>query len=281
MKTFIGLYRLIRFELSFTAGMCVVLGEILALSEFPSFTQAGLGFLSVFCIAATALILNDYFDVETDRINAPTRPLPSGLVTAREALVFSVVIALAGFIAGWLISADAFFTVCLVWLIGFLYNWKFKKTGLLGNLFVGFSVGMTFIFGGIVVGRPFNEAVWYFAVTTMLVDLAEEIAADSLDVEGDRMTGSRSLAVLFGPVVSMRISAGIFWIVIAGSAVPFSFGWFEWFYAPLIILWDSVIIYSVWNLLDPAKPKRINDIRRIYLSGSVMIIGFILISILT
>jgi len=36
---------------------------------------------------SAALILNDYFDLEIDRVNAPLRPLPAGLVTQRDVLV--------------------------------------------------------------------------------------------------------------------------------------------------------------------------------------------------
>lgn len=279
-KKIIGLFRLFRFELSFTAGVCVLLGEILALDGTPTSTQVVYGFFSVFFIASTALILNDYFDIETDRINSPYRPLPSGLVTKIEALILSIIVALLGFFFALLISLEVFVVVFFVWLIGFLYNWQFKKTGLWGNLFVGFSVGMTFIVGGIVVGNPFEAAVWYFALTIFFIDLGEEIAADSLDVEGDRKTGSRSLAVLLGPIQSMRISAAIFMIVIVGSIVPFIFGWFEWFYLPPILLWDVIIIYSTMNLLNINKLNRINDIRRIYLSGLMMLILFISIKIL-
>ena len=51
---------------------------------------------------------------------------------------------------------------------------------------VNFSVGMTFVFGGIAVDKPFEIIVWFFATITMLIDLGEEIAADAMDIEGDR-----------------------------------------------------------------------------------------------
>jgi geranylgeranylglycerol-phosphate geranylgeranyltransferase len=275
------MYRLFRLELSFTAGTCVILGELLALGGLPSLGQAVFGFLSFFFISATALILNDCFDIETDRINAPTRPLPSGLVTKAEAVALAVIVAVLGFLSSLMIGLEAFIVVAVVWVIGFLYNWRFKKSGLLGNLFVGFSVGMTFVFGGIVVGNPFEEVVWFLAVTTLLVDLGEEIAADSLDVEGDRKTGSRSLAVLFGPLQAMRIAAGVFGIVVAGSAVPFIFGWLGWLYLPPVVIFDAIVIYSSRNLMNPRLPNRINDIRRIYLGGLGMILAFIVLRLAT
>ncbi|EAT60096.1 UbiA family prenyltransferase [Chlorobium ferrooxidans] len=273
----IGLFRLFRFELSCSAGACALLAELLALGSLPSFRQAAYGFLTIFFISATALILNDCFDIETDRINAPSRPLPSGVVTKTEAILLATVVALLGFLSGLMIGVEAFFVVCIVWVAGFLYNWRLKKSGLIGNLIVGFSVGMSFVFGGITVGQPYEKIVWFLALTTMIVDLGEEIAADALDVEGDRKTGSRSLAVRFGPERTMKIAAAIFGIVIAGSALPFIFGWLEWFYLPPIVIFDAVIIYSARRLLNPRIPDRINDIRRIYLSGSVMIVAFIII----
>src|SRR5690606_9500434 len=130
--------------------------ELLAFGDIPSAKEMILGFLSVFLISATSLILNDYFDLESDQINAPARPLPSGMVTKRDVILLSCVVTILGFIAGSLLSLEALLVVILVWGVGFLYNWRFKKMGLLGNLMVSFSVGMTFIFGGVAVDRPFE-----------------------------------------------------------------------------------------------------------------------------
>jgi geranylgeranylglycerol-phosphate geranylgeranyltransferase len=270
-----GLFRLFRLELSFTAGVCVLLGELLALAGLPSVTDATYGFLSIFCISATALILNDYFDLETDRINAPNRPLPSGLVTEAETILLSVVVALLGFMFSYFISYKALVVALAVWAIGFLYNWRLKRSGLLGNLFVAFSVGMTFIFGGIVVDHPFEVLVWYLALITFCVDLGEEIAADALDVEGDRRSGSRSLAVVIGAQKAMQVAAGVFGFVVVASFVPFILGWLTWLYLPVMVVWDAIVVYSVCRLLDFQRANRITDIRRIYLSGLGMFLIFI------
>ena len=85
MNKIIGLLKLLRFELPFSAGVCVVMGQLLALREFASILITIFGFASVFLISASILVLNDYFDVETDKVNAPHRPIPSGLVSTNEA----------------------------------------------------------------------------------------------------------------------------------------------------------------------------------------------------
>lgn len=273
----LGLFRLFRFELPFTAGVCVILGELLALGTLPSTTEIILGFLSIFFISATSLILNDYFDLEIDKINAPERPLPAGLVTEREVVLLSIVVAMLGFLTGYLISLEALLVVILVWAVGFLYNWRFKKAGLIGNLMVSFSVGMTFIFGGIAVNKPFETIVWFFAIIVMLIDLGEEIAADAMDIEGDRQAGSRSLALILGRENALKISGAAFLLVVVASSLPFLLGWLEWIYLFPILLIDLVILYSTSKLLDSKIVNRRIYIRWIYLTGLVAFLIFIII----
>jgi geranylgeranylglycerol-phosphate geranylgeranyltransferase len=273
----LALFRLFRFELPFTAGVCVILGELLALGKLPTLTEIALGFLSVFFISATSLILNDYFDIESDKINTPERPLPAGLVNERDVVLLSIVVTILGFITGYLISLEALLVVILVWAVGFLYNWRFKKAGFIGNLMVSFSVGMTFIFGGIAVGKPFEEIVWFFATIVMLIDLGEEIAADAMDIEGDRQIGSRSLALILGRENALKISGATFLLVIVASSLPFLLGWLEWIYLFPILLMDAVILYSMSKLLDSRIVNRRIYIRWIYLSGLVALLIFIII----
>jgi geranylgeranylglycerol-phosphate geranylgeranyltransferase len=271
-----GLLRLFRFELPFTAGVCVLLGELLALGRLPTISQMVLGFLSVFFISASSLILNDYFDLETDRINAPGRPLPSGLVTGREGIALFCVVTLLGFCASFLLGLEALLVGILVWMVGFLYNWRFKKTGLPGNLMVSFSVGMTFIFGGIAVGQPLEKVVWLFGVMAMLINLGEEIAADAMDIEGDKEAGSRSLPVLLGGENALKISASIFTLACIVSCLPLLFGWMEWVYVFPILLMDGIIIFATIQLLNASLVNRRMFIRWIYL-GALLAIGIIII----
>ncbi len=276
-----GLFSLFRFELPFTAGVCVIFGELLALGRLPSTREMVLGFLSVFCISAAALILNDYFDVESDKINSPQRPLPSGLVTGRDVIVLFVVVTIIGFVTACMISMEAFIVVFLVWIAGSLYNWRLKKSGFIGNLIVCVSVGMTFILGGITVNKPFEIIVWFFFLWVMLIDLGEEIAADAMDIEGDRKAGSRSLALVLGPQTALKISGAIFLLVVAASFIPFLLGWLELLYLFPILLSDGFILYATMRLLDSRTANRRDYIRWIYLSGMVSLLLLIIIRIST
>ena len=273
----VGLLRLFRLELPFAAGVCVILGILLATGRQAPPKETVLGFLSVFFLSAAALILNDYFDIESDRINAPDRPLPAGLVSAQDVVVLSIVVTLFGLVTAGLISPAALLAAILVWAAGFLYNWRLKKTGFLGNLLVCFSVGMTFIYGGIAAGKPFEATVWLFGAMAMLVDLGEEIAADAMDVAGDREAGSRSLALRLGSENALRISGLIFLLVIIASSLPFLLGWLNWIYLLPLAFMDLAILYCTARLLDPRTANRRTVIRWIYVSATAALLIFIII----
>ncbi len=275
-----GLLKLIRFELPFSAGVCVVMGQMLALGEFTSVVVTILGFVSVFLISASILVMNDYFDVETDKINSPLRPIPSKLVTANEALNFSLLLLFTGTLLAYLINITVLFISIVLAAIGFLYNRYFKKSGLPGNLMVSFSVGMTFIYGGASVGLPFHKIVLFFGLIAALIDLGEEIAADAMDIKGDKLINSNSLAIKFGKSTAIKTSVIIFFFVILLSFIPFIINWFAIIYLAPIGIMDIAIAFPALMLLKSKNEEGRKYIRRIYLGSITGIIIFLIMRLL-
>jgi len=222
-----GIIQLMRFDLSFAAGISVVVGEFVAISSIPSLNDLILGFMVGFFISTSALILNDYFDIEADKINRPTRPLPSGIIKPPAVIVLWIITSIIGFFVAFQISYIALLVVMLFWIIGFLYNWKFKKRGLFGNLMVSSSVAITFIFGGIIVGNPWNVIVWSFAFIAFFINLGEEIASDALDMKGDEKINSKSIAINMGMANALKISSVLFCIVPFISFIPIFPGFYN------------------------------------------------------
>jgi geranylgeranylglycerol-phosphate geranylgeranyltransferase len=273
----IGIIQLFRPELPFAAGVCVVLGEIIALGKFPAIQPLLLGFACGFLLSGSALILNDYFDLEVDRINTPQRPLPSGKVSPREAVILSMATGLLGLVAAALINWLALALSVPFWVIGILYNWKFKQAGLPGNLMVSSSVAITFILGGIAVGEPWNEIVWTFSLIAFLIDLAEEIAGDAMDIEGDQKRGSKSIAITMGRNFALRISSILLVIITLISIVPFLLGWFGTGYLIMISVMDIAVLYFTTRLLRSQTPEEGRFfMRRIYLLALFGMLAFIL-----
>lgn len=280
MKKFKGFLQLIRFELPFAAGICVILGQLFALGEFPSVLIIVSGYLSVFLISASILVFNDYLDVETDKVNAPYRPIPSNLVSPSEALYFSIFLLSAGLIISYIISVTVLLISIGLAIIGFLYNSYFKKSGLAGNLMVSFSVGMTFIFGGATVGLSFNKTVLFFAVIAALVDLGEEIAADAMDIKGDELINSNSLAIKFGKTAALKISGYIFTAVVVLTSIPFILNWFSIIYLIPIGIMDVSIAYSATRLINSKNEEGRKYIRWIYLGATFGLIIFLIMRLI-
>lgn len=275
MRKITGFLKLVRFELPLAAGLCVIMGQVLSLGYFAPFALSLIAFLSVFSISASILVLNDYFDIETDKVNAPHRPIPSGLVTEKEALFFSLFLLFLGLSFSLYISLLAFAFSILLSFTGFLYNRHFKKSGLPGNLMVSFSVGMTFVFGGLSLGDPFNKLVLLFAFIAALIDLGEEIAADAMDAEGDKLINSKSVAIMYGKKRAIHLSSVIFSIVVLLTFIPLMFEWFPLIYfIPLLLIDISIIVPVVYLIKNQGENGR-NLIRYIYLGSTLGIIIFL------
>ena len=273
--------QIFRPELPFAAGVCVLLGELIALGKFPSVQQGVLGFVSVFFISGSALVLNDYFDLEVDKVNMPQRPLPSGILSPSDAIFLTVAAILIGLVSAWLISGTAFVFCALACVVGILYNWKYKEAGLSGNLMVSFSVAFTFLFGGIAVGEPWNKIVWTFGLIAFFIDLGEELAGDAMDIEGDKKRGSKSIAIRYGRKTALLISAASFSLVVLISMVPAALQWLGISYMVMMFIMDAIIILftvRLWRSKTPQEGRQ--SMRNIYLGALVGMLAFIIGSLL-
>ncbi len=271
-----GTIQLFRPELPFAAGVCVVLGEIIALEGFPPVRELLLGFICGFFLSGAALTLNDYFDIEVDRINTPQRPIPAGLLTLSDALWLTGIATLIGLAGTLLIGPLAFLLGIVFWAIGALYNWRYKAYGLWGNLMVAASVGSTFLLGGITAGQPWNKVVWFFALVAFLIDLAEEIAGDAMDMAGDRKRRSKSIALTMGRDLALRVTALLFVLVALLSYIPFLLGWMDAGYLLLVCVINIAVIFFTNRLLkSQTSEEGRSAMRGIYLSILFGILVFI------
>jgi geranylgeranylglycerol-phosphate geranylgeranyltransferase len=277
MRKIKGLISLLRPELALSAGLCVLTGQILAYGGFPSLSTALLGFFGGFALSASALVFNDVFDLEVDRVNTPQRALPSGAVSPAEAVALGVGITLAGLAASYALGTVPFILAIPFWFIGFLYNWRFKKTGLPGNLMVSASVAITFIFGAASIEDPWNGVVWVFSLMAFFIDFGEEIAGDAMDMAGDSLLGSRSIALRKGRAYALRISAGLWVIAILLSYLPLIFGWLGWLYGIPMTLANLLIVFFTRRLLRaPDAKSGVQAMRGVYLSAILGIAAFLL-----
>lgn len=267
---------LIRTELPVAAGICVVLGQLLALGKLPGAAEALLGFLTGFFISGSLNISNDYFDLDVDRVNHPDRPLPSGRVSIPGLVILTALFTVAGLVAAMLLNPLALAVAAGIWLIGILYNWRLKEAGLPGNMIVALSVAMTFIAGGVSVGAATSPIVWLFGALAFIFDLSEEISSGAMDMEGDRLRSAKSLALMKGKQFAVHVSCLLYGLFILLSFLPYVLGWLGLTYLALVTATDLVVVYLVYRLVkSTTREEGRARLRQLYLTLILFVIGII------
>lgn len=275
-----ALTELARADLVFGAGLFVVAGEVLALGRLPSPKMALLGFLAGLFVSGSANIANDYFDREVDRVNRPGRPLPSGRVTVAELRALFLAFSAAGLVVATLLGPAVLMLAALAWGIALLYNVRAKEYGSFGNLAVAFCVSLTVVLGGLAAGAV-NGLVLLFAALAFLFDLGEEIASDAMDLEGDRVRSSRSIAARAGRAFALRLSGVSFSCFIALTFLPFITGWLGPVYLALTVGAAPIMAYLTARLVrSPTIAEGRVFVRRLYLAWGLFVVVFVGASLL-
>src|SRR5690606_10511704 len=86
--------------------------------------------------AAAGNIINDYFDIEIDKINKPGRPLAAGYISKKSALIFYGLLNAAALFAAIQLNFDVFLITVYTQVLLFFYSYKLINIHLAGTLFV-------------------------------------------------------------------------------------------------------------------------------------------------
>ena len=212
-------------------------------------TGAAVG-ATVFAVGAGNTI-NDYFDREIDRINAPERPIPRGAVSPRGALVFSVLLFAAAVGLSLLLPVGAIGLALLNLLALVAYTELFKGLPGVGNLVVAYLGGSTFLFGGLAVGGDLATAGVLFGLAA-LSTFAREVIKDVEDVAGDREEGLNTLPIAVGERRALVVAAVALGVAVLASPLPYITEAFGAAYLALVIPADVVMCYAAYEAFGDA-----------------------------
>jgi geranylgeranylglycerol-phosphate geranylgeranyltransferase len=251
--SFAGLFRITRPMNSVTAGLAAIVAYLIATSTV--IPAALLLFVVVTLVTAAGNVINDYFDVEIDRVNRPDRPIPSGQVSLPAARAFSVTLFLAAILVclftNELCMVIAVFNSLL--LIG--YAARLKRTPLLGNLTVSYLAASMFLFGGALGGLPGLFHVMPFAIMTFFAMLARELVKDAEDVGGDKASGAVTIPIRYGIPVTMYLALFCAILGVMASLAPFL--WWGLWYISGILLVDGIILFACIKTVRCTTPEEV------------------------
>ncbi len=198
-------------------------------------------------ITAGANTVNDYYDMEIDRINKPTRPLPNGDLQANAALLISTLEFTAGILLSLFINFTAFAIAFTISLLLFFYSFKLKRLPLWGNLAVSLSTAMAFVYGGVAVNRV--RLTLIPAAFAFFYHLGREIIKDVQDMEGDSAYNARTFPLVFGKKEALRLINIVFLLLIVLTAIPYFARWYGGYYFLVVLIGIyPVLIFSMISI---------------------------------
>jgi len=233
----------------------------------PLFEQSQTGkmvllILASVLIAAAGYIINDYFDLNIDQVNKPTKNMVDRVIHRRWAIVWHFILSFVGVVLTalavrleyWYLILANVSCVMLLW----FYSTSFKRQLLIGNIVISLLTAWTILIFFFAFSHPSNafntndelsvkffRLAFLYAGFAFIISLVREAVKDMEDMEGDARYGCRTLPIVTG-VRTTKIYAGI-WIVVLIAALAIlqvyvlQFGW-----------WPSVIYATILVILPLA-----------------------------
>lgn len=112
------------------------------------------------CIYAGGLIDNDLADLEEDRRERPTRPLPSGALPVRQASTVRLVLLAAGLALATACGVQTLRVALGICATVLAYNHGLKRVALLGPLAMGACRGLSVLLGAVAVAPLAGDTSW-------------------------------------------------------------------------------------------------------------------------
>lgn len=178
-------------------------------------------------IAAGGYIVNDYYDIDIDRKSKPWRPLVKGDISPQTALLVSILLIVMGCAIAFLLFGTFIGVFASInALITYLYSWKLKRWGLIGNIAVSLLSANSILYGGLIYMLisdrikvlPLLLIPWSFA---FIMSLSREIVKGIEDIDGDKVYGVRTIAVIRGYRFASITSTSLLTLLLTIVGIPF------------------------------------------------------------
>lgn len=188
----------------------------------------------VVCYNAAANSINDYFDLETDRINRPNRPLVTGDVKPQTALFLAIILFIIGTILAFTLPFTATFIAVVIALpLMIFYSIWFKGMPLAGNFIISFILGLTFLFAGAALQDM--ETMIIPALLAFGLTIVRELVKDISDVEGDHKAKLKTLPNIVGVKKAWTLVAVFAILIGIGAIIPYVIGKYNYWYIIFVI----------------------------------------------
>jgi len=230
-------------------------------------------------LLGSAHCINQYADLELDKINKPWRPLPSGRISIRQALASGAILTLLGLVILLYINTSVFLYGFLFIAILYIYSLppiRLRKHAFLAYATVGLTFGMLTVLAGWSIFAPLNSSVIMLSIVQFLVFFLFIPLKDFEDIEGDNSNNCTSFAISFGPHKAAEVSHALL-TIIPFLYLSLVFTKFVSYTALYILVPATIIMIILPNLMKSDPEKKAWDVAKLYallIIACVLTVGY-------
>ena len=219
MNNIISFFKLIRFNNLIIVALTQLIIKFSLINPFlDNFTLSNNQFYllvlaSVF-ITASGYIINDIYDVKTDKVNKEDSRIIGKSITSRNAITYYILFNLLGLALGIYIAyvvKQPYYSLIFIYCIFSLwtYSKRMKTSFLFGNLQVSLLTALS-IFNVALFDIITNEInknngeimifkiILFYAAFAFIITFIREMIKDLEDMEGDKKIQAKTLAITYG-----------------------------------------------------------------------------------
>lgn len=166
-------------------------------------------------IAAGGYVINDIYDIETDKVNKPDKVIVGNHISEKNALTLFIILNVIGVGLGFYLSngigKSGFFVIFIIAsALLYIYSSYLKQMLLVGNIVVSLVVSLSILLVGVFellpaiteANRPvqitFFKIILDYAIFAFMINLVRELVKDIEDIDGDYKAGMQTLAIVLG-----------------------------------------------------------------------------------
>lgn len=245
LQNIFGYLRLMRIGNCLIAFFAIFATSFFISQSFDLRIPVLLGAMAALFVMGGGNSLNDYFDFEIDKLNKPHRPIPSGLITRQNALVFSIYLFFAGFLLGLFLNIFALSIVFLNTCLLIVYARYSKTMPFSANILIALMTSSVFIYSGTIL-TVININIIILASSAFFVMTAREILKDIEDIRGDTQAQASTLPIKLGIRRARTISSLFILPAVALIFVPQVLGTMDGLYLGLILCATATLGVSIF-----------------------------------
>ncbi|TRZ42888.1 UbiA-like protein EboC [Robertkochia solimangrovi] len=186
--------------------------------------------LASICLYAGGVVLNDVFDFELDLKERPERPIPSGKVSLKGAMLFGNLLLFLGVVLSFLVNNKCgIISILLVCSILSYDAWA-KHHKLFGPLNMGLCRGLNLLLGMAILGH--FEQWWIMVIPVFYIAAITMISRG--EVHGNNRSNIALASIIYGLVILMILQLAIFGKHHILQVIPFIVVFAVMIYKPLL-----------------------------------------------